>query len=1173
MQIIGANVLGGINNTYTNLITTLNAHVYFHDVNGDGLADYIILWTGVNEPSRISVWLNTDGVKFEPVLNKFGNPFIELGNVQFVDGRLTFADMNGNGTDDIVLLGANGLPFIDFGIVDAPTEYVPGSSRQTRQGLLCYIENGLGVTTAIQYNTTAYLDALASGGWGTPGPDRWVNHSPRVENVVTKIQTANNLPGPYNWGKTVSYSYKDAIYDDWQQAFLGFRSVRVTTAGQSPGTPDTITETTYYFDHCQPPGPGNCPETSDDDDFKAVTGVPIVSETFDSAGVLYSTTVTKYQTSILFAGYPGSKDPRRVRFAYPVQTDTWLYDPTAPASAAQPVPLVVVSGLSDAASQSTATFNVPLGSATGRVHIRSEQQKDSWGNTTHTVRHGHIQDNGNPIDEPIIADVQPVTPSHHWFWHPGTIAISPFKAQNGIAGAPRALSFQYDNYGNLSDIYAQLTGTLPLERFHENPAKSVAPAPTNASVDNPNLQLGHFVYDNYGSLTQAQAPDNGCQSTIYDALFSQLPVTSTVFSGGCAVDPISIMFRYDRGLGAVTSSTASTGAETNRAYDEFGRLTAIVAPDPSTGKPSGNASLKLDYLVTTNGPIQYVHAQTADPTSPTSYQDSWTYLDGFGNAILKLRTGDGGDWIASGLALRDGKGSVIKSFRPWFYTGLPQQHPISIPSVLQYSFAYDGLARPTQISNSTQQLLGRFYHALSRDDWDAENLVAGGPHANMFSSVQQDGHGRTVAVTRQMKAQNGIDRITKHWAFLATGEVAAQLQTHNPGAQQVLRTLQYDSLGRLVQNIEPNTSTKIKSSIKAWRYAYDDAGHLVGTSDARGCGKNLFYDGAGRLVAEDYSPCGSYHGDYTLPDLTDGSGTETFIRYDVPEPGQTQDFGPNAAFLNGKVVARSDLGTHTRLAWDGRGRLIGVARQIAKPVPDASLSTRYAPWWFRFANTYDDADRIVEQTTGADVNELMVKEISSGPASFSSSISPIYGARGIVSKIGSSYGDLITSVQYDADGKLLDQKFGDAAATDAHFDYYDDTRNLKEFKISRQAPSLWTNSSGTGGYTPPANASQSTLQTVLQDLLFDKYDGVNNPLSVTDQRLVNEWPQGAKPSSLQLAYDDLYRLQSAVYQNGADEQGSPFVRGDASPMPGRTLSTRAQQQTFGYDFQIGRAHV
>jgi YD repeat-containing protein len=87
---------------------------------------------------------------------------------------------------------------------------------------------------------------------------------------------------------------------------------------------------------------------------------------------------------------------------------------------------------------------------------------------------------------------------------------------------------------------------------------------------------------------------------------------------------------------------------------------------------------------------------------------------------------------------------------------------------------------------------------------------------------------------------------------LPTGE-PLRLPQRRSGSTDVVRWMRYDSLGRRVLNVEPNSSVNFTSdvnadpsSFKAWRYAYNDAGDLVGTSDARGCRANYFYTTHGR---------------------------------------------------------------------------------------------------------------------------------------------------------------------------------------------------------------------------------------------------------------------------------------------------------------------------------------
>ncbi len=135
----------------------------------------------------------------------------------------------------------------------------------------------------------------------------------------------------------------------------------------------------------------------------------------------------------------------------------------------------------------------------------------------------------------------------------------------------------------------------------------------------------------------------------------------------------------------------------------------------------------------------------------------------------------------------------------------------------------------------------------------------------------------------------------------------------------------YDSLGRMVLNVEPNTSigftplpTTNLSGLSAWRYAYDDAGNLVGTSDARGCGANYTYDAGGRITGEDYSPCTEDQASYTAAGGM--GGFEVLYAYDDPDD-DTQNpgiagFPVEPSWLTGRLVSAR----RTALSWQSRDR-------------------------------------------------------------------------------------------------------------------------------------------------------------------------------------------------------------------------------------------------------------
>ena len=178
-------------------------------------------------------------------------------------------------------------------------------------------------------------------------------------------------------------------------------------------------------------------------------------------------------------------------------------------------------------------------------------------------------------------------------------------------------------------------------------------------------------------------------------------------------------------------------------------------------------------------------------------------------------------------------------------------------------------------------MTGRYtYRPLEIDIRDAEQAKASGTYAGLFTTVKLDGHGRRSSIVARNLSEISTTTVT----YAGTGEPRT-ITRERPGSPPYQRKMKWDSLGRLVQNIEPNTS-HFDGSFLGWTYLYDDNNLLVSTSDARGCGKNLYHDALGRLRAEDFSPCEPTQPPHTEPDPETGYGTEAFYRYDTYEPGQ-----------------------------------------------------------------------------------------------------------------------------------------------------------------------------------------------------------------------------------------------------------------------------------------------
>src|SRR5690606_37635197 len=200
----------------------------------------------------------------------------------------------------------------------------------------------------------------------------------------------------------------------------------------------------------------------------------------------------------------------------------------------------------------------------------------------------------------------------------------------------------------------------------------------------------------------------------------------------------------------------------------------------------------------------------------------------------------------------------------FYWNGDPLAYPFETPPSTQYGRQrYDAFGRQIQTFDldGTVTLQSR-YHALSTDLWDAADLE-NGVHHNSYASERKDGHGRTIETTERFRENGFLEQRPVRTQYLPTGE--PEIITRVRGSDTVTRWMQYDSHGRMVVNVEPNTTDNylapgadllaVHATTKPWRYAYNALGELLGTSDARGCGQNFHYDSVGRLVAEDYSPC------------------------------------------------------------------------------------------------------------------------------------------------------------------------------------------------------------------------------------------------------------------------------------------------------------------------------
>lgn len=1144
--------------------TTQPGSLQLADVNGDGLADLVEV-----RAQAVDVYLNDAGTSFTARYTLSNVPFVTAGS-----NPVRLVDVNGSGSSDVLWGQAGNYQYIDL-------------TGGVRPHLLTRLHNGLGKSTELEYRTSSELMVEAAR-QNRP----WSSVMPMSTPVVVRLTTRDNLEklGRRAGRYVTEYTYRDPVYEGRQREFRGFRSAEVRSVGDAH-QPTSTTRSTHLLGECVPDEFDSCePRDRWKDAWREpLKGLAVLSESFDQLGVYVTSTQSSFELRQLYSG----RDGRRVSVAFATGNNVFGYDTAAFVPAEATVPLQALQFNLNGINR-TETFAVPKRASAGTVRQRTQRVFDNYGNVVQSTSFGCVE-GCVPVDDAITRHAEHALPTGDtsgWLFRETRNFVT------SVASPARRHEFiqAWNAAGDRVSRSAVLSGTLPLVRSHAA-GRPVAPPPVNASagVTSPaTIVLGTTDYNDFGNVTVARGAHGRCTEIGYDADYSEFPITEKVFAGtitgtGCGDRELVTRAQYDRGMAAVVRGESVTGQPSRYELDGFGRLVAEYRVNPDTPGVLGTLpSARYQYFLPNNAatsPYTVVVARTQDGASVSddAYHQRISYVDGLGRTILLLSeadtgAGDSGQYVVGGQVTYDARGAVERAYTSAFWSGDPLQYPLGqAPTTPFTSTQLDAFGRSVASYGLDGEIKAYTeYHALSADLWDAEDLKQG-THAGTYATSRADGHGRSIESVERVRVSGTLEqRVTLH-EYLPTGELS-RITVRRAGSPDIVRWLRYDSLGRAVLNVEPNTSPTFTanaaadpSTLRAHRYAYNDLGQLVGTSDARGCGINFHFDAAGRKIGEDYSPCLAHHADYTAPDLATGNGFEAFTRYDLADPDATGlvdengvAFATNAALLRGKAVSVADRGSKGLIRLDARGRVTGTALRVQKPhaqsATPAAIANRFAPRWYTKTQTFDSADRSVTSSSGARTAELM-------GTGGKSTITRQYSNRGLLKRITSSYGVLLDSHVTDANGLVRGLVLGDRAQTQRTFTY-DVQQRLQSVQTYRGTPELWS----APGYSTPT-PGQPTQQLLIEDLDF-AYDAVDNVTSITDWRTPTEWPAQAQPVTRRFEYDNSYRLTRTVheYASGSAWQ-SPFHaentgQGDpaaAKPSPHVAYDQRVLEQRFEYD--------
>ncbi len=1140
-------------------LNSLESSEFFtSDVNGDGLTDLIKV-----RANAVDVYLNENGVGFTARTVLSNTPVHPNGS-----RRVALTDIDGSGTPDLLWGEARNYQYIDL-------------TGGVQPHVLTRVHNGLGATTELEYSTSTQL-MLAAEAAG----NKWSSVMPTVVPVVVRSTVRDNLEraGRPAGAIVTEYQYRNPIFDGKARDFRGFREATVRSIGDS-NSPTLVKRSEFLLGHVSDDQGTTTTAGADEPWREALKGLPVIEEELDETGIARFTRHTSLSVKGLYQGLDG----RRV-LSRPSSTVTVFAYDTANFDRSSTTVSLADYSISVGGLVRQSTRQLALRATSGTARMRSSTVQNDFGNVTTSLKEGCVSGCPNGTDEAITTTsvfARPVGDLSGWLWRESESYIT-----GSLHPTPRhRRGATYNSYGEVIETHAWLSGTMPLQR-----ALSGAPTPPHASggtTEQVLVTLSEVDHDTLGNPTFVQGPHGACHAIEVDPLYAEFVVEDNSFAGtesfdGCGDHMFTTMATYDRGLGLAVGVTSARNQPSSVQYDGFGRVVAEYGPSlESPGSLDSRPRKLYEYMPTANAqaqPYSVLRSQTIDQTTTGSivYVEDVSYVDGLGRVIYALSeadpaAGDGGKYVVAGGALYNKKGAAYLSYEPFFHPGPAIPFPVdTVPATGTKRQNYDAFGRVTQVYLQDGLLKSTAaYHALGGDSFDAGDLSSNATYSGTYSSQFSDGHGRSVIGISRYRNGTALEEHRSTTSYLPSGEVL-RIAQQRAGSPDFVRTFEYDSWGRMVHNVEPNTSVTTGSGstavTKAWRYAYDNASRLVGTSDANGCGVNYHYDAGGRLVGSDYLPCKTNHVAYSTPNTSSGDGFETFYRYDSPDPLATgiadaagQSLTVDSQWLWGRLASVKTRGGFNVMAYDALGRTRGVARKVARPGnSDPIVANRYAPRWYVKQSTFDIVDRPLKVSTGAPLLALFGTDGTSEQRLS-------YTRRGLVRSVGSSYGTLLAQEVRDARGLVQDITFGDAAQTKRSYTYTDLTQ-VAEVTTYRAPASMWT--SATSPYTAPPTSPNPTTQLTLEHYAF-QYDVMGNLTQANDWRTAAEWPDANRPVMRTWGYDSYSRLTrtSYTYPSTANTTWqSPFAAENASnsvePRPTRQVSfgSRITEETFAYDW-------
>ncbi|MGO8678836.1 MAG: toxin TcdB middle/N-terminal domain-containing protein [Limisphaerales bacterium] len=889
------------------------------DITGDGLADLVIERA---VPGELWYWMNLGNYTFST-----RKVITDMVSGVSAGAAVRWADINGNGTTDLVYADSQSTPHIravDLG------QLINGNLGPN---LLTAISNGIGKVTFVGYGaSTAFR--LQDAAAGNPWPDPL----PFPVQVVSAVTNLDSLGHQY----VTQYGYHDGYYDPVQKQFRGFGGADQMDLGE-PSAPTLLTRCAFDTGRT----------------YEAMKGKLLILSTELEDGSVFSTE-TNFWTLPPVTLYVGT-DGTNVCYAHPTAKITMITE------LGQGAPILLESEFAYD-NYGNETTNADYGivqdgdpSAAGDERITTTVyaiNTNAW-----ILRHPARQETGG-LTSGVLSRVESYyddeTFSANNFGQVSagnlTLRREWIDASNPSAWVLSARK-KFDGFGNpitlLDPLAAAPGGAADFTRGH---GREIAYDANFASY--PTTETIHVGRGSADLAFQA-GYDQGL-GTLTSSLDFNLNSTS---------------YGYDVfGRLIQVIKPGDTPAYPTAEYDYF-----LAVPFNATGLVNYVETRQLDKTPGSGGP------------NPRDYYlISRTFTDGLGRTLMTKQEAEpapGGSTprvVVSGATLFNARQKPGRTLNPFFtlkggttldelldyesiedpaWQGLFHENGqlvnLGLAAAHQTSNSYDATLRTVQVTNPDGTFRSTAYEPLVTRSFDENETDPTSPDYDTPTVQYSDGLGRVIRTDETTRLNDDGTAATdlKTWTTLF-GYDANDRLTRITDPQNNVKILLYDGLKRKTFMNDPDCGML--------SYAYDDASNLIDFTDAKGQRTTYTYDGANRILTEDYHDEGqpfsaNFAYDPTQP-LSPANRPDVACFYDTPVSGLTMGDGSSATAQNAKGALAYvwDLSGEEHTSYDARGRIVWTVKRIPDPCLVPALSPQPSTGLVSYQTSfqYDSMDRI-----------------------------------------------------------------------------------------------------------------------------------------------------------------------------------------------------------------------